>query len=67
MSTGRSPLVVVRVSSSKPSAVVLHNLDPTKVDKLAHQDIGARAHPDDRDGHADREDKGRAEPDIKVA
>ena len=35
VSTGRSPLVVVRVSSSKPSAVVLHNIDPTKVDKLA--------------------------------
>jgi len=35
VSTGRSPMVVVRVSSSKPSAVVLHNLDPTKVDKLA--------------------------------
>lgn len=35
VSTGRSPLVVVRVSSSKPSAVVMHNLDPTKVDKLA--------------------------------
>ena len=35
VSTGRSPMVVVRVSSSKPSAVVLHNLDPTKVDRLA--------------------------------
>ena len=35
VSTGRSPMVVVRVSSSKPSAVVLHDLDPTKVDKLA--------------------------------
>lgn len=35
VSTGRSPFVVVRVSSSKPSAVVLHNLDQTKVDKLA--------------------------------
>jgi len=35
VSTGRSPLVVVRVSSSKPSAIVLHNIDPTKVDKLA--------------------------------
>jgi putative transcriptional regulator len=28
-------LVVVRVSSSKPSAIVLHNIDPKKVDKLA--------------------------------
>jgi len=35
VSTGRSPFVVVRVSPSKPSAIVLHNLDPTKVDKLA--------------------------------
>ncbi|MEW6749146.1 MAG: helix-turn-helix domain-containing protein [Candidatus Micrarchaeota archaeon] len=35
VSTGRSPLVVLRVSSSKPSAVVLHNIDPGKVDKLA--------------------------------
>jgi len=35
VSTGRSPLVVVRVSATKPSAIVLHNLDPAKVDKLA--------------------------------
>ncbi len=35
VSTGRSPMVVVRVSHSKPSAVVLHNLDAKKVDKLA--------------------------------
>jgi putative transcriptional regulator len=35
VSTGRSPLVVVRVSSSKPSAIVLHNIEPGKVDKLA--------------------------------
>lgn len=35
VSTGRSPMVVVRVSHSKPSAVVLHNLDTKKVDKLA--------------------------------
>ena len=35
VSTGRSPLVVVRVSSAKPSAIVLHNLDAGKVDKLA--------------------------------
>jgi len=35
VSTGRSPLVVVRVSTSKPSAIVLHNIDPAKVDKLA--------------------------------
>jgi putative transcriptional regulator len=35
VSTGRSPFVVVRVSASKPSAVVLHNIDPAKVDKLA--------------------------------
>jgi putative transcriptional regulator len=35
VSTGRSPFVVLRVSSSKPSAVVLHNIDPTKVDRLA--------------------------------
>lgn len=35
VSTGRSPFVVVRVSPSKPSAIVLHNIDPAKVDKLA--------------------------------
>jgi putative transcriptional regulator len=35
VSTGRSPFVVLRVSSSKPSAVVLHNIDQGKVDKLA--------------------------------
>lgn len=35
VSTGRSPLVVVRVSPSKPSAIVLHNIDPSIVDKLA--------------------------------
>ncbi len=34
VSTGRSPMVVVRVSSSKPSAIVLHNIEPGKVDKL---------------------------------
>ncbi|MBN1169576.1 helix-turn-helix domain-containing protein [Candidatus Micrarchaeota archaeon] len=35
ISTGRSPFVVVRVSPSKPSAIVLHNIDPEKVDRLA--------------------------------
>jgi len=35
VSTGRSPFVVVRVSPSKPSAIVLHNINPTKVDRLA--------------------------------
>lgn len=35
ISTGRSPFVVVRVSPSKPSAIVLHNINPAKVDKLA--------------------------------
>jgi putative transcriptional regulator len=35
ISTGRSPFVVVRVSPSKPSAIVLHNIEPDKVDKLA--------------------------------
>ncbi|VVC72015.1 Helix-turn-helix [uncultured archaeon] len=33
VSTGRSPLVVVRVSQIKPSVIVLHEID--KVDKLA--------------------------------
>jgi putative transcriptional regulator len=28
-------MVVIRVSPSKPSAVVLHNIDANKVDKLA--------------------------------
>lgn len=35
VSTGRSPFVVVRVSPSKPSAIVLHNINPSKVDRLA--------------------------------
>lgn len=35
VSTGRSPMVVVRVSPSKPSAVVMHGLDREKLDKLA--------------------------------
>ncbi|MBU0591853.1 helix-turn-helix domain-containing protein [Candidatus Micrarchaeota archaeon] len=35
ISTGRSPFVVVRVSSAKPSAIVLHNINPNKVDRLA--------------------------------
>lgn len=35
VSTGRSPMVVVRVSPSKPSAVVMHNLEAEKLDKLA--------------------------------
>jgi putative transcriptional regulator len=35
VSSGRSPMVVIRVSSSKPSAVILHNIDPSKVDRLA--------------------------------
>ncbi len=33
VSTGRSPLVVIRMAASKPKAVVLHNLE--KVDELA--------------------------------
>jgi putative transcriptional regulator len=33
VSTGRSPLVVIRIAPNKPRAVVLHNLD--KVDELA--------------------------------
>ncbi len=35
VSTGRSPLVVIRISQNKPSAVVLHGLDMEKLDKLA--------------------------------
>ena len=35
VSTGRSPLVVIRVSQNKPSAIVLHGLDADKLDKLA--------------------------------
>lgn len=35
VSTGRSPMVVLRVSPSKPSAVVFHNIERTKLDKLA--------------------------------
>ena len=35
VSAGRSPMVVVRVSHTKPLAVVLHNLNTEQVDKLA--------------------------------
>lgn len=35
VSTGRSPMVVIRVSPSKPSAVVLHGIEAEKLDKLA--------------------------------
>ena len=35
VSTGRSPMVAIRVSPIKPAAVVLHGLKPDKVDKLA--------------------------------
>ncbi len=35
VSTGRSPMVVVRVNPIKPSLIALHNLKPSKVDKLA--------------------------------
>lgn len=35
VSSGRSPMVVIRISSAKPSAVVLHNIDASKVDRLA--------------------------------
>lgn len=35
VSTGRSPLVAIRVSPIKPAVVVLHGLKPDKVDKLA--------------------------------
>ncbi len=35
VSTGRSPLVAIRVSPIKPAMVVLHGLKPDKVDKLA--------------------------------
>lgn len=35
VSTGRSPLVVVRVNTTKPSIVVLHGIEESKLDKLA--------------------------------
>lgn len=35
VSTGRSPMVAVRVSNLKPSSVVLHGLQPSKVDEIA--------------------------------
>lgn len=35
VSTGRSPLVAVRVGPIKPALIVLHGLDSKKVDKLA--------------------------------
>ena len=35
VSTGRSPMVVIRVSPMKPSVVVLHELEEKGVDKLA--------------------------------
>ncbi|MEM0475705.1 MAG: hypothetical protein QW343_02840, partial [Candidatus Norongarragalinales archaeon] len=33
--TGRSPMVAVRIAPIKPAIVVLHDLAPDKVDKLA--------------------------------
>ena len=35
VSSGRSPMVVLRVNSPKPSAVVFHGLDQPKLDRLA--------------------------------
>jgi len=35
VSTGRSPLVVIRVTPMKPSLVVLHDIEHNEVDKLA--------------------------------
>ncbi len=35
VSSGRSPMVAVRVSNLKPSAVVLHGIDSAKVDEMA--------------------------------
>ncbi|MFH2106341.1 MAG: helix-turn-helix domain-containing protein [Candidatus Micrarchaeota archaeon] len=37
VSTGRSPMVVLRVSPSRPSAVVMHGLEIEKLDKLAYK------------------------------
>ncbi len=34
-STGRSPMVAVRIAPIKPAVIVLHGLEPDKVDKLA--------------------------------
>ena len=34
-STGRSPMVAIRIAPIKPALVVLHDLTPEKVDKLA--------------------------------
>ncbi len=35
VSTGRSPMVVIRVNTTKPSIIVLHGLKEEKLDKLA--------------------------------
>jgi len=35
VSTGRSPMVAIRVSPIKPALVVMHGLKPDKIDKLA--------------------------------
>jgi len=35
VSTGRSPMVAIRVSNLKPSVVVLHGIEPLKVDEIA--------------------------------
>ena len=35
VTTGRSPMVVIRINQAKPSAVVLHGLNLEKLDKLA--------------------------------
>lgn len=37
VSTGRSPMVALRVSSLKPAAVVLHGLEPGRIDPVARK------------------------------
>jgi putative transcriptional regulator len=37
VSTGRSPLVAIRVTNLKPGAIVLHGLEEDRVDPIARQ------------------------------
>jgi len=45
VSTGRSPMVALRVSTLKPAAVVLHGLEPSKIDPVARKLAEAETFP----------------------
>jgi putative transcriptional regulator len=45
VSTGRSPMVALRVSTLKPAAVVLHGLESSKIDPVAKKIAGIESFP----------------------